>query len=169
MEMYVCSQEMFLQLSTSIAMLEEVAAKTAHVDSVKIDDPVIACDDGTWYRAKVAKVMSDNMVQVELVDLASQSTLLKNQLRQASPDIMKDDVMAVSCCLDSWVGEDREVAKEKWGHKMSSLVDDYDELEVEVVGQEGGQCRVNIPVFEKKLKGESKSVAEMFKERLRKK
>ena len=67
------------------------------------------------------------------------------------------------------MGEDREVAKEKWGHKMSSLVDDYDELEVEVVGQEGGQCRVNIPVFEKKLKGESKSVAEMFKERLRKK
>ena len=57
------------------------------------------------------------------------------------------------------------MAKEKWGQKMSSLIDDYDKLEVDVVGQEGGQCRVNIPELEKKLKGESKSVAEMLRKK----
>ena len=169
MEMYVCSQEMFFQLSTSITMLEEEAAKTTCLISVKIGDPVIACDEDFWYRAKVSKLMSDNLVQVELVDFASQSTLPLNQLRKALPEVMKDDVIAVFCCLDSWVGKDREMAKEKWGLKMSSLVDEYDELEVEVVGQEGGQFKVKIPKLEAKLKGETKSMADVLKERLKKK
>jgi len=168
MEMHLCTQEKFVQLSNSINMLEDAAAKAPPVAAVNIGDAVIACDEGTWYRAKVTKVMPDCMVQVELVDLASLSTLPIGQLRMTTLEVMKDELTAVSCCLDSWVGEDRKMAIEKWGFKVASLVEDYDELQVEVVSQVDEQFTVKIPDLEKKLKGESKNMAELLKERARK-
>ena len=89
--------------------------------------------------------MGDNMVEVELVDIATKSKLVMDQLRQASPDILKEEVMDVFCCLDCWVQEDRKVAKEKWEHKMSSLLDEYDELEETYsCYQREGACAVEL-------------------------
>jgi hypothetical protein len=48
--------------------------------------------------AKVTQVMVDNMVQLELVDLANISTL--TQLRKISLEVLNDDT---PCCLDTWV------------------------------------------------------------------
>merc|ERR1719427_223810 len=170
MELYLCSQEMFLQLSTSMAMIEQAAASSTVVASVLAGDPVLACDDGIWYRAMVTKVMGDDMVQVDLVDLASTANLHKTKLQQVTAEVMKGAVVAVSCCLDTWVGEEKKIAIEKWGDKMAAMVEQYEEMQVEVVGLvEGGQFRVRIPDLEKKLKGEVKSRAEMLKEKLRRK
>eukprot|EP00092_Neocalanus_flemingeri_P085489 GFUD01107586.1.p1 GENE.GFUD01107586.1~~GFUD01107586.1.p1 ORF type:complete len:327 (-),score=119.72 GFUD01107586.1:76-969(-) len=171
MELYICSQEMFLQLSTTMAKLDQAAASSTPVKTVQADDSVLACDDGTWYRGKVVKVMGDNMVQVELVDLASTATLSMAHLRIASPDVMKEVVVAVSCCLDTWVKEDKKVAVEKWGDKMAGMVEEFSEVQVEVVGQlEAGQYRIKFPELEKKMNaGVVKSRAEMLKEKLRKK
>ena len=47
----------------------------------------------------MTNVMGDNMVEVELVDIATKSKLVMDQLRQASPDILKEEVMDVFCCL----------------------------------------------------------------------
>ena len=131
----------------------------------------MACDEGTWYRAMVTEVMAGEMVNVELVDLASTFTTLKENLRKISPELMKQTVVAVSCCLDSWVGEDKKIAMDKWGKKMAEMVEQYSEVQVEVVGQlENGQFKVKFSELEKKLKEvEVKSRAEMFKDRLRKK
>eukprot|EP00092_Neocalanus_flemingeri_P017770 GFUD01019227.1.p1 GENE.GFUD01019227.1~~GFUD01019227.1.p1 ORF type:complete len:1003 (+),score=360.29 GFUD01019227.1:61-3069(+) len=171
MELYICSQAMFMQLSTSMAMLNKAAASSTPVTQVQAGDPVLACDDDTWYRGKVAQVMPDNMVQVELVDLASTATLSLSHLRKATPEVMKEKIVAVSCCLDTWVEEDRKVAIEKWGAKMTGMVEQHSELQVEVVGQlEGAQFRVKIPELEKKMNtGVVKSRAEILKEKLRKK
>ena len=94
MELYLYSQEMFLQLSTSMAMIEQAAVRSNLVTSAQAGDPVLACDDGIWYRAMVTKVMADDMVQVELIDLASTATLSKMNLRQVSPEVMKEVVVA---------------------------------------------------------------------------
>merc|ERR1719427_964434 len=170
MELYLCSHEMFLQLSTSMAMIEEAAVRSNVITAVQAGDPVLACDDGIWYRAMVTMVMADDMVQVELIDLASTATLHKTNIRQVSPDVMVEAVAAVSCCLDTWVGEEKKIAVEKWGDKMAGLVEQYEEMQVGVIGpMEGGQFRVTIPDLEKKLKGEVKSRAEMLKEKLRRK
>jgi len=170
MELYLCSQEMFLQLSTSMAMIEEAAVRSNVITAVQAGDPVLACDDGIWYRAMVTMVMADDMVQVELIDLASTATLATTNIRHVSPDVMVEAVVAVPCCLDTWVGEEKKVAVEKWGDKMAGLVEQYEEIQVGVIGpMEGGQFRVTIPDLEKKLKGEVKSRAEMLKEKLRRK
>eukprot|EP00092_Neocalanus_flemingeri_P017001 GFUD01018388.1.p1 GENE.GFUD01018388.1~~GFUD01018388.1.p1 ORF type:complete len:535 (-),score=202.29 GFUD01018388.1:42-1646(-) len=171
LEIYICSEEMFMKLSTSMAMLEKAATGSTLVTTVQAGEPVLACDDDTWYRGKVTQVMADNMVQVELVDLASTAILSKTQLRKASSDVMKEEVVAVSCCLDTWVEKDRKMAIEKWGDKMAGMVEQYSEVQVEVVGQvDGGQLRVKIPELENKMiEGRVKSRAEMLKEKLKKK
>ena len=80
-------------------MTEKLADSSTSVTIVKPGDPILACDEGTWYRAKVIEVMDDELVYVELVDLASTFTTLKGNLRKISPELMKQTVVAVSCCL----------------------------------------------------------------------
>ena len=99
----------------------------------------------------MTEVMLDNMVQVELVDVASGLTLPMTQLKKPSADVMRDEVMAVSCCLESWVKEDRVKAKEKWESLVSSLVEYYEEMQVHVVGEVKGQLIVSVPELEEKL------------------
>ena len=65
------------------------------------------------------------------------------------------------------MGEEKKVAIEKWGDKMTGMVEQYEEMQVG--SMEGGQYRVKIPDLERKLKGEVKSRAEMLKEKLRRK
>ena len=152
MELYFCSVENFVEMEKCMSMWGEAASKADDVTAAVKGDPVLACDDGTWYRAKVIQMMSDNMVQVELVDVASCSTLHITQLKKPSAEVMKGDVMAVSCCLESWVKEDRVMAKEKWESLASSLVEYYEEMQVHVVGEVQGQLIVSVPELEEKLK-----------------
>merc|ERR1719154_128571 len=169
MEFSLCTEEMFMQLSTCMTLAEEVAASSSEVTLVKTGVPVLACDEGTWYRARGIDCLADYMVKVELVDLASFITTKKDSLRNISPELMKQPVVALSCCLDSWVGEDETIAIEKWGTRMVNMMEQYSEVEVEVVGQmESGKYRVTLPELEKKLKeGDVKSRAEMLKDKLR--
>jgi len=167
MELYICSQERFVDLEMSMTMLEKEAVKADPVKEPVPGDAVLACDDSVWYRAKVTKVIHDDMVQVELVDLASSSSLHLSQLRKPTVEAMKDQVMAVSCCLESWVKEDMEVAKEKWEFKIPNMVEFFEEIQVDVVGEADGHNIVRMQELEKKLKSGSKSVAELLKERAR--
>merc|ERR550519_891975 len=96
--------------------------------------------------------MMDNMVQVELVDVASGLTLPMTQLKKPSADVMRDEVMAVSCCLESWVKEDRVIIKEKWESRVTSLVEYYQDMEVNVVGKVQDQLIVSVPELEEKFK-----------------
>jgi len=154
MELYFCSVENFVEMEKNMIMWEEAATKADDITVAVKGDPVLACDDGTWYRGVVIQIMSDNMVQVELVDVASCSTLHITQLKKPSAEVMKGEVMAVSCCLESWVKEDRDrvMAKEKWESKVSSMVEYYEEMQVHVVGEVKGQLIVRVPELEEKLK-----------------
>ena len=60
--------------------------------------------------------------------------------------------MAVSCCLDSWVKEDKAVAVLKWGGKMESILEQYSEVEVVVGEMVGNQVRVKAPAVEQVFK-----------------
>ena len=152
MEVYLCSAEKFSELEMRMIEWEEAAAKADAITAVAKGYPVLACDDGTWYRAVVTQMLPNNMVQVELVDVADCSTLHVTKLKKASADVMKGEVMAVSCCFESWVNEDRVMAKEKWKSSGGSLVEHYEEMQVDVVGEVQGQLIVRAPELEEKLK-----------------
>jgi len=149
MEIYVCSHEKFALFENYIAMLEDAASRADPVTAAVIGDPVIACDEGVWYRAIVTQVKSD-VVQVKLVDFGSLSVLPLSQLREPTPDMMKEEVLAVSCCLESWVGtdQDREDLKEVWESKMNDIVECFDELEVEIVEKVEEQLTMKAPKLE---------------------
>ena len=82
---------------------------------------------------------------------------------------MKEPMVAVSCCLDTWVEEDRKLALEKWGDKMEGLLEQYTEVDVEVVDLMDSQAKVRIPILEQKLGKKEMSRAEMLKMRLKQK
>merc|ERR1719158_779272 len=170
MELYLCNEEQFQYLSDSIVPnVEAVAAKADKVESVSQGDVVLACEDQVWYRAAVLKVLNDNEFEVELVDLAMVTTVRKDHLRTVDASVLKDSVVAVSCCLDSWANEDRKFALEKWGDKMGSLLEQYTEVEVEVTGMLGNQVKVKVPSLEQKLGIKEASRAEMLKMKLKQK
>jgi len=170
MQLYVCTIDMFMELSSSMSKLEEEAAESPAITCVELGDVVLVCDEGTWYRGKVRDIEEDK-VTVELVDIGSEATVGLANLKVGSSNITKDAVNAVSCCLDSWIGEDKTLAAKNWGCKMGEIVEPYSEMEIEVVEQcDNGQFRIRVPGIEKKLKGnEVKSRAEMLKDKLRKK
>ena len=118
-----------------------------------------------WYRAAVVDILKTD-AKVELVDLAIVTTLPMNKLRLANTVVMKDPVVAVSCCLKSWVGEDKKKAVEKWGEKMGSMSEQYSEIYVEVVEVLSSQVIVKIPMLEQKFVKKEMSRAEMLKMKL---
>ena len=119
MEPHLCTQEQFQYLShTIVPRVGAVAAKAGRVVSVKKGDLVLACEDQVWYRAVVKQSPSKEKVKVELVDLALATIVHKDNLRVVNASVLKDPVVAVSCCLDSWVQEDKTVAVED---KMESI------------------------------------------------
>merc|ERR1719153_1607824 len=154
MEVYFCSVENFVQIDKCMTLWKEAADKADDISNVVIGDPVLACDDGIWYRAVVTQIMLDNRVEVELVDVASCSTLHLSQLKKPSADVMKGEVMAVSCCLESWVKDDRVKVKEKWESRASSLVKYYvyEEMQVTVLGEVQGQLIVSMRMLEEMFK-----------------
>ena len=97
------------------------------------------------------------------------ANISKDTLRLATVGVMMEPVVAVSCCLDSWGDEDRNVAVEKWGDKMEGMLEQYSEVEVEVVNMMDTQARVKIPALEQKLGKKEMSRAEMLKMKLKQK
>ena len=95
------------------------------------------------------------------------ATVSKDKLRSAKVALMKEPVVAVSCCLDTWVDEDRKLALEKWGDKMEGILEQYSEVDVEVVNMMESQAKVKIPKIEEKLGKKEMSRAEMLKMKLK--
>ena len=150
-------------------MVEAAASKADKVLSLAEGDTVLACEDQVWYRASVIQLLPENAVEVILVDLAIMATVSKDKLRVAEEALMKEPVVAVSCCLDTWVEEDRKLALVKWGDKMEGLLEQYTEVDVEVVDLMDSQAKVRIPILEQKLGKKEMSRAEMLKMRLKQK
>jgi hypothetical protein len=100
-------------------------------------------------------------VKVKLVDLAIMATVPRDKLRSAQASLLKEPVVAVSCCLDSWMKEDQKMALDKWGDKMEGILEQYSEVDVEVVNMTETQAQVKIPTFEQKLGKNEMSRAEM--------
>ena len=156
------SKKIVLQLSAE-------AAKADKIVSVKEGDLVLAYEDQVWYRAVIKQSISEEEVRVELVDLALVTKVHKNNLRAVNASVLKDPVVAVSCCLDSWAQQDRKIAQEKWGEKMESILEQYSEIEVEVVEMVGSQVRVKAPPVEQKFSCKEVSRADMLKMKLKQK
>merc|ERR1719369_1262713 len=170
MELHLCSQEQFQYFSdTIVPCVEKVAAKADKVVTVKEGDLVLACEDQVWYRAVIKQSLSEVEVMVELVDLALVTKVNKENIRAVNASVLKDPVVAVTCCLDSWAEEDKKVALEKWGDKMESILEQYSEIEVEVVGLVGNQVRVKAPSVEQKFSIKEVSRADMLKMKLKQK
>ena len=170
MEINLCSQAQFLHFSdTIVPKVEEAASRATMVLSLVEGDIVLACEDEVWYRATVNKILPGDFVEVKLVDLAIMATVSKDKLRVAKVALMKEPVVAVSCCLDTWVNEDRKMALEKWGDKMEGILEQYSEVDVEVVNMMETQAKVKIPKLEQKLGKKEMSRAEMLKMRLKQK
>jgi len=170
MEINLCSQAQFLHFSdTIVPMVEEAASKADKVLSLAEGDIVLACEDQVWYRATIVKLLPESAVKVKLVDLAIMATVSKDKLRVTKVALMKEPVVAVSCCLDAWVKEDRKMAVEKWGDKMEGLLEQYTEVDVEVVDLMDTQAKVRIPTLEQKLEKKEMSRAEMLKMKLKQK
>jgi len=168
MELYLCSQDKFFSFSSTIVpMLEEAASHAAPVHTPKEGDIVLACEDNVWYRACVLELVNANTVKVKLLDLASITTLAKDKLRMASPGHMKHPVVAVSCCLSSWIGEDMKVALENWGSKMDEMVEQYSEVEADVVEIVEDKVIVKIHQLEQKFGKKPLSRSEMLKTKLK--
>jgi len=170
MELHLCTQEQFQYFSdTIVPYVETIAAKADKIVSVKEGDLVLACEDQVWYRAVIKQSISEEEVRVDLVDLALVTKVHKNNLRAVNASVLKDPVVAVSCCLDSWAQQDRKIAQEKWGEKMESILEQYSEIEVEVVEMVGSQVRVKAPPVEQKFSCKEVSRADMLKMKLKQK
>jgi len=170
MELHLCTQEQFQYFSDIIVpCVEAEAAKADKVVTLKEGDLVLACEDQVWYRAVVKEPLSKEEVKVELVDLALITKVHKDNLRTVNTSVLKDPVVAVSCCLDSWAEEDKKVAREKWGSKMGSILEQYTEVDVEVIEMVGNQVMVKAPDVEQKFRSKEVSRADMLKMKLKQK
>jgi len=115
----------------------------------------------------VLQILPADNVKLNLVDLAITTTLPRDKLRSATSVVVKEPVVAVSCCLDTWMGDDKKMALEKWGDKMEGMLEQYGEVQVEVMGTLQGQAKVKIPQLEQKLGMKVMSRAEMLKMKLK--
>ena len=168
MELYLCSQDKFFSFSSIIVpILEEAASHAALVLSPKEGDIVLACEDNVWYRACVLELFDANTIKVKLLDLASIITLPRDKLRTGSPAHMKHPVLAVPCCLASWRNEDTKVAIDLWGGKMDEVVEQFGEMEVDVVEVLEGKVIVKIHKLEQKFGKKQLSRAELLKTKLK--
>ena len=117
-------------------------------------------------------IMKQKSVEVKLVDLCFNTTVALENIRKANAQVLEKPVLGVSCCLKGWSGEDANAAIEKWGPKMSELLEQYSEVEVDVIKTLGEQFEVSIPHVEEKLvenKSKNVSRADLLKMKLMKK
>ena len=76
-------------------------------------------------------------------------------------------MVAVPCCLDSWVGKDMNTARGEWGDKMDELVEQYGEVKVEAIKKLGEQIVVKIPQLDGKFVKKVMSRADILKKKLK--
>jgi len=171
MEMYFCTDEMFGKYSDfASSVIHEVAAAAGPVTSLKVGDIVLALYEDMWYRARIMDVPEGDLVLIDLFDMAMIREVPKKDLRKASLQVCDFPVMAAKCCFSSWAGKDEKEAAEKFGKKIGELLEDFSQVEAEVI-EAGDVNLIKIPSVEDKLEvkpAPALSRADMLKLKLRK-
>merc|ERR1719312_1572947 len=151
MEMYFCTDEMFGKYSDfASSVIHEVAAAAGPVTSLKVGDIVLALSEDMWYRARIMDVSEGDSVLIDFFDMAMIREVPKKDLRKASLQICDFPVMAVKCCFSSWAGKDEKEAADKFGKKIGELLEDFSQVEAEVI-EAGHVNLIKIPSVEDKL------------------
>ena len=65
------------------------------------------------------------------------------------------------------MNEDRKMALEKWGDKIEGILEQYREVDVEVVNMRETPAEVKIPTLEQKVGKKEMSRADMLKMKLK--
>ena len=171
MEMYFCTDEMFEKYSDfSSSVIHEAAAAADLITSLRVGDIVLALSEDMWYRARIMDVPEGDSVLIDIFDMAMIREVSKKDLRKASLQVCDFPVMAVKCCFSSWAGKDEKEAAEKFGKKIGDLLEDFSQVEAEVI-EAGDVNLIKIPSVEDKLEVKpvpALSRAEMLKLKLRK-
>ena len=131
-------------------MISEAAEKAPAVSEVKVGDMVIVYSEELHYRAVVLELMKDGNIKVEMIDLANEKDVSMAQLKKADATLFKLPMLAVKCCLDSWVNKDAKETVAAAEH-LKSLMDVYDKVTVNVKESTGDITKVTIPSIEEKL------------------
>ena len=171
MEMYFCTDEMFGKYSDfASTVIHEVAATASQVTSLNIGDIILAFLDDMWYRARIIDVPEGDSVLIDAFDMAMIREVRKENIRKASIQVCDFPVLASKCCFSSWAGKDEKDAAEKFGKKIGELLEDFSQVEAEVI--EAGEVHlIKIPSVEDKLEvkpAPAMSRADMLKMKLRK-
>ena len=171
MEMYFCTDEMFGKYSDFASkVIHEVAVAASPVTSLNIGDIILAFLDDMWYRARIIDVPEGDSVLIDAFDMAMIREVQKENIRKASLQVCDFPVMASKCCFSSWAGKDEKDAAEKFGKKIGELLEDFSQVEAEVI--EAGEVNlIKIPTVEDKLDvkpAPAMSRADMLKMKLRK-
>lgn len=171
MEMYFCTDEMFGKFSDfASSVIHEVASVASPVISMKVGDIILAFLDDMWYRARIMDVPDGDSVLIDAFDMAMIREVPKKDLRKASLQVCDFPVLAVKCCFNSWAGKEEKEAAEKFGNKIGELLEDFSQVEAEVV-ELGDVNLIKIPSVEAKLEvkpAPAMSRADMLKLKLRK-
>ena len=171
MEMYFCTDDMFGKYSDfASSVIHEVAASAGPVTTFKVGDIVLALSEDMWYRARIMDVPEGDSVLVDFFDMAMIREVPKKDLKKASLQVCDFPVMAVKCCFSSWAGKDEKEAVEKFGKKIGELLEDFSQVEAEVI-KAGDVNLIKIPSVEDKLEvkpAPAMSRADMLKLKLRK-
>ena len=104
-----------------------------------------------------------------MFDFAMIKTVPNSDLRRASATICNSPVLAVKCCLQSWVGKDEMEAQLEYGAKIKKLMEEYGNVEVEVLEICDKFMKIKIESVENKLKEPSQALsrAELLKMKLK--
>ena len=171
MEMYFCTVEMFGKYSDfASSVIEEVATAADPVTNLRVGDIVLALCEDMWCRARIMDAPEGDSVLIDAFDMAMIREVPKKDLRKASLQVCDFPVMAARCCFSSWAGKDDKEAAEKFGKKIDELLEDFSQIEAEVI--EAGEVNlIKIPSVEDKLDvkpAPPMSRADMLKLKLRK-
>ena len=171
MEMYFCTDEMFGKYSDfASTVIHEVATNAGPVTNLVVGDIVLASLEDMWYRARIMDVPEGDSVIIDAFDMAMIREVPKKDLRKASLQVCDFPVMATKCCFSSWAGKDEKEAAEKFGKKIGELLEDFSQVEAEVI--EAGEVNlIKIPSVEEKLEvkpAPAMTRADMLKLKLRK-
>ena len=106
-----------------------------------------------------------------MFDFAMVKTVPNSDLRRVSATICNSPVLAVKCCLQSWVGKDEMEAQLEYGAKIKKLMEEYGNVEVEVLEKCDKFMKIKIESVENKLlmkePAQALSRAELLKMKLK--
>ena len=171
MEMYFCTEEMFGMYSDfASTVLHEVGSSAGPVIDLKPGDIILAFLDEIWYRGRVVEVPEGDLVLVDVFDMAMTREVPREDIRKATHQVCNFPIVAIRCCFSSWAGKDEKEASEMFGKKIRDLLEDFSQVQAEVI--EAGEVNlIKIPSVEDKLDvkpAATLSRSEMLKMKLRK-